>query len=377
MSVLRRITPFLVAGLMLTVSGRAQAVTVYSERLMPFDIGANIDTKGDVWNAIRRYGPSEYSTGQMIIGQANWRIGYSYRIRKSGVGLCMLHEPKVEVKVIINIPKWDFRARARQDAQDFFACVRRTVELHEYWHGDIARKTGERVHDALSRQLNNTSCDGFKARAKQIYNRVYQQGIAEQAAFDKADYARNRYQACWDDPLNAGRGGQRMSRRWTSVSPADYRRYVARREEERAYEKRRAQEPAPVRTASTRSQPSTRAVTPPRRTPARSQPRHAPEDNVKMLSTSSFVALAAILALLGGGFFLFKRQLNVQASGAATTAGSDWTQSAMTALETQGHATAGADPSARAQHTPAPEPRTNRRPPTTGGFGKRKPGPKR
>ncbi|MEL6190065.1 MAG: sigma 54-interacting transcriptional regulator, partial [Myxococcota bacterium] len=78
----------------------AHAVVVYDERLHPFDIGANISTRGDVWNAIRRYGPSEYSSGTVTVGRANWRVGYSYAIEPTRAGTCSFKTLKVDVRVI-------------------------------------------------------------------------------------------------------------------------------------------------------------------------------------------------------------------------------------------------------------------------------------
>ncbi|MEO1264640.1 MAG: DUF922 domain-containing protein [Pseudomonadota bacterium] len=397
MCVLRRLFACLAFAVALSAGTSAHAVVVYDERLHPFDIGANISTRGDIWNAIRRYGPSEYSSGTVTVGRANWRVGYSYAIEPTRAGTCSFKTLKVDVRVIINIPKWDFASTASQETQDFFACVKRTVTVHEERHADIARRAGERIEAQMRRRLSNTSCDDFKPRAKAVFDSVYKQGAAEQQEFDRRDYAKRRYQACWDRPNTSARDMSRMSRRWTSITSADHKRRMASLEADRAYSEHRR-----IRRSDTQ-RPRGREIATSRPSPDRER-RHQRDDDMpgadaagdgdepvsragppqsRGALTIPPYALAMIAAAMGVLMYVYYTHTKRMKEGAAAAgpsgqgAGSTWEESALKAVaqrKSEAPEPGDGGRTRRSERGTGGQPRASQKP---AGFGKRKPGLKR
>ena len=201
--------------LTLTVSA-ARAETTFRQRAEYFDISGFVDSRKEMWNAIRDWGPSGTS-GKLIVGTAQPRFGYSYKFKKQG-GRCYVKDLKVTVGVVLRLPEWNAKGLAKPELQRYFDCVLRTVTVHEKRHGKIAYETGQQIERTLLTELDGSSCKGYKARANSIFHRVIGNGRTRQNDFDRRDYARRRYQQCYnsDGPqvdLNANSYRQSSARR--------------------------------------------------------------------------------------------------------------------------------------------------------------------
>ena len=181
---------------LMAVTG-ASAETRYRDRIEYYDISGNINTRSDVRQAIRTFGP--LVRGKEAIGSARGRIGTSYQFERSR-GRCTITDAAVSVNVVMRLPSWDFDRSAKPDVRRYFGCFQRTVTVHEKRHGEIWRETGQAIEAAMYKELRNLPCKSFKARAKHIYDREYRIGRQRQRSFDKRDYARPRYQRCETGP---------------------------------------------------------------------------------------------------------------------------------------------------------------------------------
>ena len=184
-----------VIGFALTTSV-AHAETTFRQRAEYFDISGFVNSRKEMWNAIRDWGPS--GTGdRLIVGTAQPRFGYSYKFKKQG-GRCYVKDLKVTVGVVLRLPEWNAKGLAKPELQRYFDCILRTVTVHEKRHGQIAYETGQRIERALISELDGSSCKGYKARANSIFHRVIADGGVRQSNFDRRDYARRRYQQCYN-----------------------------------------------------------------------------------------------------------------------------------------------------------------------------------
>ncbi|MGI9424297.1 MAG: DUF922 domain-containing protein [Hyphomicrobiaceae bacterium] len=237
--------------LMLLTSAPTNAETSYRERSEYFDISGKVRSRRAMWDAIRDWGPSGAGE-RLIVGQARPRFGYSYKFSRRG-GICRIQDLKVTVGVVLRLPQWIDQDRAKPELQRYFGCVLRTVTVHEKRHGQIAFETGEKIEAAMMRQLDGTSCDGIKYRAKAIFDRVIKVGNKRQSDFDRRDYARRRYQQCNNsDGPEVSLNGSPV-RRKSSYRPAPTKRFnVAdtssevppRRTVQRSVEPRKQRSPA-------------------------------------------------------------------------------------------------------------------------------------
>lgn len=174
----------------------AHAETTFRQRAEYFDISGFVNSRKEMWDAIRDWGPSGTS-GKLIVGTAQPRFGYSYKAKQQG-GRCYVHDLKVSVGVVLRLPQWNAKGLAKPELQRYFDCVLRTVTVHEKRHGTIAYETGQQIERALLAELDGTQCKGYKARANSIFRRVIAEGGTRQNDFDRRDYARRRYQQCYN-----------------------------------------------------------------------------------------------------------------------------------------------------------------------------------
>ncbi|MEM9356535.1 MAG: DUF922 domain-containing protein [Pseudomonadota bacterium] len=172
----------------------AHAETTFRQRAEYFDISGYVNSRKEMWDAIRDWGPSG-TGGKLIVGTAQPRFGYSYKFKKKG-GRCYVTDLKVSVGVVLRLPQWNAKGFAKPELQRYFDCVLRTVTVHEKRHGQIAYETGQQIERAMMSDLDGSSCNGLKQRAKSIFHRVIAEGGVRQTEFDRRDYARRRYQQC-------------------------------------------------------------------------------------------------------------------------------------------------------------------------------------
>lgn len=170
------------------------AETTFRQRAEYFDISGYVNSRKEMWDAIRDWGPSG-TGGKLIVGTAQPRFGYSYKFKKKG-GRCYVTNLKVTVGVVLRLPQWNAKGFAKPELQRYFDCVLRTVTVHEKRHGQIAYETGQGIERAMMSDLDGGSCKGLKQRAKSIFHRVIAEGGVRQTEFDRRDYARRRYQQC-------------------------------------------------------------------------------------------------------------------------------------------------------------------------------------
>ena len=172
------------------------AETTFRQRAEYFDISGFVNSRKEMWDAIRDWGPSGVG-GRLIVGTAQPRFGYSYKFKKQG-GQCFVTEMKVSVGVVLRLPQWNAKAFAKPELQQYFDCILRTVTVHEKRHGQIAYETGQQIERTMLSELDGSSCTGFKDRADTIFRRVIAKGGVRQSDFDRRDYARRRYQQCYN-----------------------------------------------------------------------------------------------------------------------------------------------------------------------------------
>ena len=137
--------------------------TTFRQRAEHFDISGFVNSRKEMWDAIRDWGPS--GTGsRLIVGTAQPRFGYSYKFKKQG-GRCYVQDLKVTVGVVLRLPEWNAKGLAKPELQRYFDCILRTVTVHEKRHGKIAYETGQQIERALVSELDGSACKGYKARA--------------------------------------------------------------------------------------------------------------------------------------------------------------------------------------------------------------------
>ncbi len=178
----------------LSLGGSVLAEPKYRERIEYFDISGYVNSKREMWESIRDWGPSR-SVSQYIVGQAQPRFSYSYKLRNID-NRCVFSKLDVGVRVVIRLPAWDLKNFAKPELQQYFGCILRTVTVHEKRHAQIAYEAAEKIEARFQEQLNRTSCIRFADRAKDIYRQVVSEHHRRQSDFDRRDYARKRYQLC-------------------------------------------------------------------------------------------------------------------------------------------------------------------------------------
>ncbi len=188
------------AALTVALAPGAHADVQYRETVRTYDISGLIETPDDIWKGIRRWGPSEMWRSGTVVGTARGLVRTKYQSRRNEAGRCSLTDMTVNVEVLIKLPTWDTIGSAPQHLQQYFACVRRTVTVHENRHAQIWYQTGARIAQASFAELDNVPCKDFSRRASEVYRRVFMEGRHRQAEFDRADAARRRYDRC--DPRN-------------------------------------------------------------------------------------------------------------------------------------------------------------------------------
>ncbi|MEO1695337.1 MAG: DUF922 domain-containing protein [Pseudomonadota bacterium] len=186
----------------------AHAETVYKERVSTFELGSGIRTQGDLWRAIRARGATKHGQKSTTVGWASWQLRYRIEYRRRG-NRCHAAKVDVGVDVTLNLPFWSHVGAATPDVRDAYACIKETVTTHEQHHGDIARSTGERLERRFWNELDNIECSQREYHATSIFNAVFNEGRRRQAAFDREDYARQRYQICArpDQMVSTRQGG--------------------------------------------------------------------------------------------------------------------------------------------------------------------------
>jgi len=173
----------------------AQAAPNYRERIEFYDITDKIESYSDFWDAIRDWGPSGGKSNRFIVGLAKPRIGYSYKLQRRN-GLCYLKKLDITVSVVMRLPGWSHKDRAKPHLKRYYSCVLNTTTVHEKRHAQIAYEAGEDIEKAFYSKLDGSQCQGFAENAKRIYHRLLDEHNHRQADFDRRDYARNRYQLC-------------------------------------------------------------------------------------------------------------------------------------------------------------------------------------
>lgn len=190
---------FVVASVVLSNAGTLQAEPHYRERIEYFDISSRINSRRDLWQAIRDWGPSRHhyvgGSDSTIVGMAKPRFGYEYELQRRG-DRCHFRKLEVDVAIVIRLPAWDDKKHAEPDLQTYYQCILNTVTVHEKRHAQIAYEAGEEIEARFYSELDGTSCRGFDAHAKNIFDNVIHQQNRRQVDFDRRDYARNRYQQC-------------------------------------------------------------------------------------------------------------------------------------------------------------------------------------
>jgi predicted secreted Zn-dependent protease len=186
---------FLVAAIGSTVlaSQYASADILYKERISYFELGENLKTTDDIWNAIRRNGPRV--GGKHAVGSATAGIRYNFRMRQSE-GRCTLTEVRFELDVELRLPEWQYEFQAPQATKNFFACVLETVTIHEKKHAAIWHDSVVEMEQAFLSELQGVPCGDIRAKAKSVFDGIYRTAQKRQEDFDAADYKRNRYQKC-------------------------------------------------------------------------------------------------------------------------------------------------------------------------------------
>lgn len=185
---------FLTAALLLVATTPALAGVDFTTRNSYYEISDFIDSRRKLWQAIGMWGPRSKIHGSAI-GTARQRIRYDRSVIRSGKR-CSISNVNVTVSVVLTLPKWSNRDKASPYLQRYFDCVSRTVTVHEKRHAQISYETGQRLDAALHSELQYVPCEGFKRRESALVRQIYQHGRMRQRAFDRADYAKPRYQKC-------------------------------------------------------------------------------------------------------------------------------------------------------------------------------------
>ena len=270
-------------GLLCATALPARGETSYRERIKRFDISGHVNSRRDIWNAIRDWGPS--SGGRLIVGTARPRFSYKYKIQRRG-NRCTATDIKVAVMVTLRLPEWHFKDTAKPDLQRYFGCILRTVTVHEKRHGEIAYETGQEIERRMLSRLRGTSCSAITAKAQNIFQTAIAEGSVRQTDFDRRDYARKRYEKC-----NTGTGPA------VSLSSTPFKRsFASSRVPTKRFD---AADDSPTQAAT-----GTPAVAPPAPTGNRAAPAPAP-------SGSPFVSLEGAQRLLGSAGIVLAIALGV------------------------------------------------------------------
>ncbi|MEL7544080.1 MAG: DUF922 domain-containing protein [Pseudomonadota bacterium] len=165
----------------------------FKERRTYYTLPPLLDSKREIWDAIERYGP--HGRQGSAIGTAASDASMRFTSIRSG-NLCTLDTLELKMHVTLRLPRWP-SAYANDDPQrQFFRCVKATVTVHEKRHAEIHLDTVKRAQRVMRDGLRDVPCGDFVKRARGLFNREMHRGAQRQRAFDKADYARPRYQKC-------------------------------------------------------------------------------------------------------------------------------------------------------------------------------------
>ena len=113
------------------------------------------------------------------------------QVKKQG-GQCFVTEMTVRVGAVLRLPKWNAKAFAKPELQQYFDCILRIVTVHKMRHGQIAYETGQQIERTMLSELDSSSYTGFKDRANTIFRRVIGEGGVRQSDFNRRGYAWRR-----------------------------------------------------------------------------------------------------------------------------------------------------------------------------------------
>ncbi|MEO0617697.1 MAG: DUF922 domain-containing protein [Pseudomonadota bacterium] len=180
--------------MLLAIGGTPAVAQIdFKERRTYYTLPPLLDSKREIWEAIERYGP--HGRQGNAIGTASSDASMRFTSKRRG-NLCTLDTLALKMHVTLRLPRWP-SAYANDDPQrQFFRCVKATVTVHEKRHAEIHLETVKRAERVMREGLRDIRCGDFVKRAKGLYNREMHRGARRQRAFDTADYARPRYQAC-------------------------------------------------------------------------------------------------------------------------------------------------------------------------------------
>lgn len=185
---------FLAATVLSTATKPVIARVDFTTRNTYYEISDFIDSRRKLWQAIDMWGPRSNSH-RSALGTASRRISHKRRVLRSGKR-CSITDVNVTVRVVLTLPQWSKRYRAKPHLQRYFDCISRTVTVHEKRHAQISYETGKRLEAALRSDLLRVPCDDFRRREGATVRRIIEQGRIRQKTFDRMDYAKPRYQKC-------------------------------------------------------------------------------------------------------------------------------------------------------------------------------------
>lgn len=174
----------------------ARADVHYEEKIELFEVGARDGTPEQIWQGIRRWGPTggDMHSRSVIVGQAGGKVSWKWSYAQGGGG-CRVQRSDVFVAVVIRLPDWRYRAFASNEQKAYWDCIESTVTEHENRHAEIWRETGSEIDRAVSR-LSASSCGELNAVINATGNRIHADGQARQRTFDVEDGKRGRYERC-------------------------------------------------------------------------------------------------------------------------------------------------------------------------------------
>jgi len=167
-----------------TYAGAARAEVVSDVRYKSYAVRGQ--TTHEIWRDIGRRGPHQRHRG--LYAQALSEIRYGWTVtydRRSGS--CRIDEARIDVSVLITLPKWTGEKRGDQRLRKAWQRYLAKVRRHEEKHKTIALETATVVDREFKKAPQYRTCNALKLYLEKTTNRILARERRRQDRFDKTD----------------------------------------------------------------------------------------------------------------------------------------------------------------------------------------------
>lgn len=149
--------------------------------------------------SLRRHGPKSH--GHDFFGLTETQMAYRYW-KEMGEDGCRLEQIRVDLNVVITLPRWDAPRQAPYDLRRDWTRFDQSLRRHEDGHREIAEWGAKEIYHAL-RNLRTPTCETIDAAAQRTAQALREIGERRQATYDRQTGHGRTQNAVWPQSAHA------------------------------------------------------------------------------------------------------------------------------------------------------------------------------